>query len=72
MIRRSSALALALALSFLGCSGRPAPRAREVDGPEVVSVAISPGGVIERACVTVGPELCFNARDDNCNVGDDC
>jgi len=57
---------LCLAL-MLGCSGRSAPHARAADGPEVVSIAISPGGVIERACVTVGPELCFNARDDNCN-----
>ncbi len=25
------------------------------------------GAVIERACASSGPELCFNARDDNCN-----
>lgn len=23
--------------------------------------------VVQRACTTTGPELCFNARDDNCN-----
>ena len=27
----------------------------------------SPGVVLERACTPTGPELCFNARDDNCN-----
>ena len=30
-------------------------------------LSASPGVVLERACTPSGPELCFNARDDNCN-----
>ena len=28
----------------------------------------SPGLAIRQACTPTGPELCFNARDDNCNA----
>lgn len=27
----------------------------------------APGFALSQSCVTTGPELCFNARDDNCN-----
>lgn len=35
--------------------------------PEVRRIEVSPGVALDRACTTTGPELCFNARDDNCN-----
>jgi hypothetical protein len=30
-------------------------------------IQVVPGMVIQRACTPTGPELCYNARDDNCN-----
>jgi hypothetical protein len=30
-------------------------------------IEVAPGMVIRRACTPTGPELCYNARDDNCN-----
>jgi tRNA (guanosine-2'-O-)-methyltransferase len=33
----------------------------------LLHIDAKPGAVIDRACVPSGPELCFNARDDNCN-----
>ncbi len=46
-----------------------APKKATVAGAELrpVSLDAFAGGVIERACASTGPELCFNARDDNCN-----
>ena len=35
--------------------------------PVVVSNVTLPTGVLEQACTPTGPELCFNAVDDNCN-----
>ena len=49
------------------CSGRPVTRTPEAGGPEVKALSVSPGVVLERACTPSGTELCFNARDDNCN-----
>jgi tRNA (guanosine-2'-O-)-methyltransferase len=65
----------ALAVSFLhvtvtGCSADIASRS-EIPSSKVRSVAsdVTPraGEVLGKACVTTGPEQCFNARDDNCN-----
>jgi hypothetical protein len=55
----------ALAAALLGCSGRPVPE--PAPGPKAKQLVVSPGLVVERACTPSGPELCFNARDDNCN-----
>jgi tRNA (guanosine-2'-O-)-methyltransferase len=35
----------------------------------VVAVNLTPpaGSVLESTCTPTGPEICFNARDDNCN-----
>lgn len=35
--------------------------------PKLKSIQAEPGAVVKRACVPTGPELCFNAVDDNCN-----
>jgi hypothetical protein len=54
-----------LAAALLACSGRPVPE--PAPGPSAKQLVVSPGLVVERACTPTGPELCFNARDDNCN-----
>ncbi len=60
-----------LALAGLGiavgvaCGARPAPK--PTPGPQLLRLTATPGAVIQRACTPTGPELCFNARDDNCN-----
>ena len=54
------------ALGALACQP-PAPPSSPPPGPELVSLEAEPGVVVRRACVPTGPELCFNARDDNCN-----
>jgi len=55
-----------LALVFLvACGGGAAGAAQ----PNVVAknVAGTEGVVVNGACTPTGPELCFNATDDNCN-----
>lgn len=37
------------------------------DALDVANLATSEGVGLESACVSTGPEQCFNARDDNCN-----
>jgi hypothetical protein len=58
-------LALAL-LTACGVPSNPAARAekREIAAREL---APPPGVALEQTCVTSGPELCFDARDNNCN-----
>jgi len=59
------ALALALALVVLGCGARPKPESRRAPGPLLAASGSAPA--LTEACVTGGPERCFNATDDNCN-----
>jgi tRNA (guanosine-2'-O-)-methyltransferase len=49
-----------------GCGPRAPARSA---APQVGAshVAAPPGTVLEQACTPTGPELCFNAIDDNCN-----
>jgi tRNA (guanosine-2'-O-)-methyltransferase len=56
-----------LIISFIACSSTP--RAVAPPGPTVVAknVSASPGVGLVSACTPSGPELCFNAIDDNCN-----
>ncbi|MBX3188097.1 MAG: hypothetical protein KF819_13830 [Labilithrix sp.] len=63
MIRRTLLLAI---VAIAGCG--PVPGARS-PGANVVAknVITSDGVVVTSACVPTGPELCFNANDDNCN-----
>jgi tRNA (guanosine-2'-O-)-methyltransferase len=61
---------LALASGVIAASAGCGPRspAREA-GPQVAVSHVAPprGTVLEQACTPTGPELCFNAIDDNCN-----
>jgi hypothetical protein len=63
-----SAPSLAL-LASLSCSAERAPAAHApgTAGPVVANVTPPPGAALEQACMPTGPELCFNAVDDNCN-----
>src|SRR5204862_3699425 len=54
-----------LFVAALGCLEVPAAPAR--DALAVTDVEASEGMSLETACTPTGPELCFNARDDNCN-----
>lgn len=64
----SKALVALLALStWLGACSRPAPRAVAESGNGGPALETVPAFLAERACTPSGPELCFNATDDNCN-----
>lgn len=54
-----------LASLFLFCCGPSAP----AKAPDVKAANLSPptGATLVQACTPTGPELCFNAIDDNCN-----
>ncbi len=65
---RRSVLFLApwlVALSACGQRHAHAPKAER--GPRVLKITAQPGVVVKQACTPTGAELCFNARDDNCN-----
>ncbi len=67
MIRNATAVATLLGLAGgLGCHPTAASPATS-SGPSLLKLEATPGVVIRRACVPTGAELCFNARDDNCN-----
>lgn len=54
-----------LALALGSCIEVPPPPAK--DALAVKDIAVSQGVALETACTPTGPELCFNAKDDNCN-----
>src|SRR5262249_54835880 len=56
----------AIALVF-GCG--PGPSGAATPGSNLVArnVAASEGVIVTAGCTPTGPELCFNANDDNCN-----
>ena len=68
-----------LALQLLGCGVSAQAGAAEVapaKGGVIASapaddsaarVQLMPGAVVDAACSPLGPERCYNARDDNCN-----
>ena len=60
--------AASAALAALAACGPSAPGA-SAPGASVVAknVSASDGVVVNAACVPTGPEICFNANDDNCN-----
>jgi hypothetical protein len=60
----AAAIVVAIAMAVGSCRSEPA---RSPEGPAVKQLSVQPGMVIQRACTPTGPELCFNARDDNCN-----
>ncbi len=67
-LRAPLALAtVAALLAGVGCGGPPAQQPAASRGPKVRSIKEPNGVAVERACSPRGPELCFNAIDDNCN-----
>jgi hypothetical protein len=52
---------------IIGCHGRVG--AEVPPGPDVAAIHLTPppGTTLVQACTPTGPELCFNAIDDNCN-----
>jgi hypothetical protein len=53
-------VAAALAATTLSCIDAAAP-------PRELDVSIPEGAGLESTCTPTGPEICFNAKDDNCN-----
>lgn len=53
------------AIVALACG--PAPSAKTPEGPSLQKFEAPPGVALQTACTPSGPELCFNAIDDNCN-----
>jgi hypothetical protein len=52
----------------VACTQSPAARApRATNAVEATALAPPPGVTLAQACTPTGPELCFNAIDDNCN-----
>ncbi|MCL2723758.1 MAG: hypothetical protein FWD69_04915 [Polyangiaceae bacterium] len=58
---------VAIAASILGCGGSSYVAKDPGAGLVAKNVAGRDGTVIAVACTPTGPELCFNANDDNCN-----
>jgi hypothetical protein len=58
-----------LGLALAACGAAPAAGpARPLQTPTAVVANVTlPAGALEQACMPTGPELCFNAVDDNCN-----
>jgi tRNA (guanosine-2'-O-)-methyltransferase len=53
-----------LALTALSCLPDVQPAKDAID---VKEITVSPGVGLETACTPTGPEICFDARDNNCN-----
>lgn len=64
MTRRLRASALLLGLAVAACR---APSAVPPDAAPAPRFSLPAGLQLESACVGGGPEMCFDARDDNCN-----
>lgn len=58
--------ALGLISGVLSC-GSSMPTSRAPSDVVAKNVTSDPGVVLAMACTPTGPELCFNAVDDNCN-----
>ncbi|MFT3767639.1 MAG: MopE-related protein [Minicystis sp.] len=59
------ALLIGLAAAAVSCIDVPAQPAK--DALDVKDVAVTAGVGLETACTPSGPEICFDARDNNCN-----
>ncbi len=65
---RARAVSALLALLCSVSCGKKHPAASPADkGPRIIQLTAAPGVVVREACTPSGSELCFNARDDNCN-----
>ncbi|MFO0659772.1 MAG: hypothetical protein U0165_08070 [Polyangiaceae bacterium] len=70
-LRRSSSIVLlGAALWMAACSSKPSTSAPSTTGgaPTVKEFVPPPGLVLESTCVSTGPELCYDAIDNNCNA----
>ncbi len=68
MSRARIAFAGLCALSaLLGACARPAASSGSAEANAGLVLGTVPASLAERACTPSGPELCFNATDDNCN-----
>ena len=67
-MRRAVLLAIAAscAVAFLAC-GPSAPAKEPAATVRATNLTVPPGTTLVQACTPTGPELCFNAIDDNCN-----
>ncbi len=66
------ARASALGWFVIACVTASATACIDAAGPsqtplDVANVVVPDGSGLESTCVPTGPEMCFNARDDNCN-----
>jgi len=52
-------------ISLSACQPAAAPTEGVAQGPAVLATV--PASLAQKACSPTGPELCFNATDDNCN-----
>jgi len=55
-----------LAVALTAC-GRPGAHASSAAAAPGIVLGTVPASLAEQACTPSGPELCFNATDDNCN-----
>ena len=60
------ALCASAAIALLSCVP-PAPAKRVAVDFVASNLAAPAGAALEQACTPTGPEMCFNAVDDNCN-----
>ena len=58
---------LALAFGALVASCVPVPQAKSTANIAPSKIDVPQGVTLVQACTPTGPELCFNATDDNCN-----
>jgi tRNA (guanosine-2'-O-)-methyltransferase len=58
-------LLAALSLGLLGACARPVANSGPAEAGAVLGTV--PAALAQKACTPTGPELCFNATDDNCN-----
>jgi hypothetical protein len=67
--RALATIATSAAIALGGAACGPSAPAASAPGANVVpkNVTASEGATITSACTPTGPELCFNALDDNCN-----
>lgn len=67
-MKRLAVLAVGAGFWATGCGVSTPPQSAVAVEPEVGSHLTPPPETgLLRACTPTGPELCFNARDDNCN-----
>jgi tRNA (guanosine-2'-O-)-methyltransferase len=58
---------VALLVGVIAACGGAAPEAKSAAKVAAKNLGAPPGTTIVQACTPTGPELCFNAIDDNCN-----